>query len=690
MLFFVVLIGFSFSNIDKIEEDLNSNEKNNFFKLIEGNLNYLKNENLFAKISYKLENECLKNHENFMNTLTYKLIFEIIRNINNKNNPKKEINELINIIIRNMSKFSEHNIYNEVFNETILCIVGIYINYKDNDLNSINSGENIIPFMNNIILNMKFVCQENEEIYRKYINKFVIFTKNIKFFNNLKKNEQLKELFINIMDECITCLIIENDFSKISTFINCFTNDLFLEFLENNYSCKKVFLQLIDCYYQLLKENLHFNLTTYLNINVIERFLNKFFKNTSYCENTKDLDTLINIFNNIADIESYKYTKKIGSLSIYTIVFYTKYIVTIPEKNKEKNSKLIEIFEKNVNKFITLINVFEIDKKNYNYYYNSYSDINKYVYGSNINFENNKWYNLNLMNIIEDTLHKYIIKIVMFELEDIHFQVKKFQQNLPINNFFILGSKELEKNYLKNIISNKVIIRIKELNEKIKISKSSEYINLTTTDKNLLKFVFLFEMINMDEIENRNEVLKFLENYKYNISKSVNNYKEADFFIDLSFFIMNNAEKLDLDINLKNNFLENLNKLLSFETEIQKYIEKGDMEDFQKLSIVKFIYSIKKSNLKFLEPLEVLKQENFKVLMVDFINNFEELFFFLFYKAKNSSKFQNIVYRDFIEIFYIIINNEDNGLDFNWYWSETKIRKEIYEHLETKFTNFYD
>lgn len=196
-----------------------------------------------------------------------------------------------------------------------------------------------------------------------FINLFNIFNGNYIFYINLANNIKLKKLFINIINEYINFLITENDYLKISTFISYFFNNLVSEFIENNYSCKKVFLQVIDCYFLHFKEILYYDHTTYLNFDNIKLFLNMYFKNITFCENMRDLDTLIYIFNNIVDIELYKYSKKIDNLSIDTIDFYIEYIATISEENKEKNSKLIIIFEKNINQFITLINSLIIDKK---------------------------------------------------------------------------------------------------------------------------------------------------------------------------------------------------------------------------------------------------------------------------------------------------------------------------------------
>ena len=215
-----------------------------------------------------------------------------------------------------------------------------------------------------------------------------------------------------------------------------------------------------------------------------------------------------------------------------------------------------------------------------------------------------------------------------------------------------MGPKELEKKFFKKIISYNVLKQLEKFNIKLKNLGLSEYINLTTTDKNSLEFLFLHEMINMNEIDIRYLVLNFLENYKDNILKPTDNFKDVEFFIVLSFHIINLVKKLDMEKNLKNSYLEKLNKLLEFESETQEFIENNNGKDFKKLFIVKFIYSIKESDLKILDNLKELNKENFKVLMNNFIDNFKKLDIFYDTETNNNSVFRKTVFADFKKIFY--------------------------------------
>ena len=240
----------------------------------------------------------------------------------------------------------------------------------------------------------------------------------------------------------------------------------------------------------------------------------------------------------------------------------------------------------------------------------------------------------------------------MFELKKNSFRVKEFHKNDIILNFLSLNPKELEKYNLKNIISNDVIKLIEQFNKLYENLGQSEYINLISINKNFLDFAFLYDMVNMNEIYNRNLVFKFYENYKKNISKPIHNFKDIEFFIVSIFSIMNLSKKLDLDENLKNSYLENLNKLLEFETEIQEFIDNNDGKDFKKLIIAKFIYYIKESDLKILGDLKELNKENYKVFMNNFIDNFKKLDLFYDIETNNNSVFRKTVYADFKKIFY--------------------------------------
>ena len=187
LLLFVFIIGFVTSTLDKT--NLNFNEISDFNKLIEGDLSFLKNKHLFVEICIKLEYEYLENNENLVNTITFKIIKKILRDIYNENNPKKEINILLNIIINNIVRNSEHNIYNDFFQQYILHLTNIYSNYRYNDFYFENFNEKIIPIINKIIyqennnnsnIDMQNLSKKNLLI--KFIDFFRIFTSRKTFF----------------------------------------------------------------------------------------------------------------------------------------------------------------------------------------------------------------------------------------------------------------------------------------------------------------------------------------------------------------------------------------------------------------------------------------------------------------------------------------------------------------------------
>ena len=590
LLLFVVLISFSISTIEKTNVNLNLDRDNILEKINSGDLSFLKDEDYFPIFTSIIEDE--KNRiihkeslEGFDESLISKLVFEIYNNIdtpNYENISIKKTNEILDTFIRNISKISELNIYNNFFNITILDLLFIYCNNKNDNLNFENFNEKIIPIINKILLKEVIKCKKDinnftkNSFMKKCNNVYQVMSKNESFFLNLSKNIELKKLFINIFDEYISFLIIEKNFFKISNFINNYFNKLVFGFIEKNYSSKKIFLKLIDCFFECFRENLNFKYITYLNFysskylnfDVIKDFLNNLFKNRLYLDNTTDLDILINIFKKIADIELYLVENKVNKISLYAIEFYIEYIATIQEKYKEKNSELIEIFEKNIYKILILISSFEIDKKNLDYFYNSYNLVENFLYYSSINFKIS-----NFTRNIEYTLQKCNWKIFMFDLNKIGYKVAEFSKNDIISNFLSMDLIELEKYDFKNIISNKVIKMIKQFNEKYENLEYSEYINLTFTEKNLLEFAYLYDLLNMNEVANINYVIKFLKNYKNSISKSIDNYKEVEFYIILSFFTTNLLKKLDMDEISKNDYLEKVKKL-TFETEIQEFIIK--------------------------------------------------------------------------------------------------------------------
>ena len=645
---FVYLIGFVTSTPNTTNINSNLNGDIILKKFNSGDLSVLANENNVLILRYMIENEkneiikkkSFKDFKKtfifkFINTIKYKFIsrdFEILI--------EKEINRMLEICIENIDELSKLNIYNNTYyNYTICQMTFLYCKNRYNSINFECFNKKIIPIIYkildkeilefndnlNVLTKTNSIINKihNKEKYgqinfinnsprRKFLEDciyiFSRFNRSDIFYMNLADNIKLKEVFINIIDEYITFLIIENDYFKSSIFIDNFFNNFVLEFIENNSSCMKVFLKLIDHYFQNFKENLLFYKETNFIFTFIKIFLTKYLQNTINYIKKKDLDTLSNIFNNIVDIEIRKYSN-FYSVSLYTIEIYTDYIVTIPKENIEKNIEIIEIFEKNVNKFIKLINVFEIDVKNYNYNNNSYFRIKNYLYDSDINFENNKFNNPILITNIKNSFYEYITKIIIFELKKISFNVKEFHKNYILYQFLSLSHIELRKYNFKTIISNDVLKKLDKFNKTFINLEPSENINLTTIDRNLLEFAFSYELINMDEIDNRNLVLKFLENYINNISKCLYNFKDVEFFIFYTFYIINLIKKLDLDENLKNSYLKNLNKFLEFETEIQEFIDNKNREEVEELFLVKFIDEVKESDLKILYNLEKLNKE---------------------------------------------------------------------------------
>ena len=702
---FVLLIGFVTSTSNTTDINPNLNGDIILEKLNSGDLSVLKNENFFSNfksIIEKEKNEIMekKSFNDFEKTFIYKIIkiieFKII--IFYYYNPSIsmiEMNEMLKLSIENMNELSELNIYNNTFyNKTIFHITKIYCIIENIDLNFISFDEKIIPIIYKIIENNPSL---KEEFFQDMIDFFRFFYVEGIFSGKLANNEKLNE-FINIINKYINFLIVENDFKKISTFICYFYNYRNQKFILKNSYCMKVLLKLMDKYFQCLKENIDFydlqkNIDFYVNhtfeTNITKKFLIKYLRNTSYFE-TKDLDTLSNIFNNIVDIEIY-INKGTSFLYLFTIEFYIEYITTISEENKEKNSKLIEIFEKNVNKFITSINSLQIDVKNYDYYIKRYNYIsnNGYNYISKIkkcleNFDpeckNFTSYNSELIKNIIITLNIYIEKIVLSELELIDYDITKIHKRYLLKDFLSLGPKELEKFEFK-LVKDRALKIIKEFNKTSGLKELS--------DVKFLEFVFLFELINMDIEENRNLVFKFFDNYSEKISKFDYNAKDCEFFIFLFFPIMNIVEKLHMDDNIRKKYLEKLNKLLSFDTEIQEFIKKKDGKEFEKLYIVKFINAIINSDLKIFEKLEKLNEEKFKVLIINLIDNFRKLDKFYDTETNNNPEFRKI-YNDFKNnIFYYKIEKKwsENYLDEIpiFYWHETQIRREIYEHFENIF-----
>ena len=710
LLFFVVFIGFVSSTINKTNINSNSDREIILDIINTGYLSVI--EKINDEKNWFIEKKSL---EGFNKSLTFNLVSEINNNIDIKNYEKislKEMNKILDIFIGNIEEISELNIFNNIFfNETILDLFFIYYNYENNDLNFENFNKKIIPIIYKIL--GKEIIEYKKDInkikkksfIKKYENILEILSENKNFFYNLKKYEKLNKFFKNMIDEYVNLLIIENDFIKISNFIYCFFNNLFFEFIENNYSCLKVFYDLIDCYFQHFKEILNFNNTTksldiekfyekrykkshildFTNFDNIKRFLNKLLKKSSSLENIIGLDTFINIFNNIANIELNLFENKIYNIFIYTIQFYIEYIATIPKGNIEKNSKIIEIFEKNINEYIKVINFYIINSENHLYNENSYKIIYNFLYNSNIFFKDDNFNNQNLINNIVDTLKCYIKRIAIFEFIKIGFDETKIYSNIIISSF-------LENNNInfKNEISKIIYIQLEHFSSKISEKQElSEEFFFTIIDKYLFINVFKHEFFDINVNKNRDIVIKFLENYNY-ILKSANNYKDFEFFFIMSFYIINLSEKSRIYENLKINFLQNINKL-TFETEIKEFIENEDLEKFKKLFIVKFLQTIKESDLKILEILEEFFEDNLKNFIFNFIENFKKLDVFYDTEIKNNPEFRKTVYNDFMKIFNYKIGEKwsEDYLDHipTFYWGETEIRKEIYRYFEEIFYN---
>ena len=275
---------------------------------------------------------------------------------------------MLEICIENINELSKLNNFNNPdYNYTICHLIFIYCNNRYKYLNSEYFNKKIIPIIYKIIDKEIFEFNHNINVLTKtnsIINKihnkekygqinfinnsprwkflkdciglFSILNRSDIFYTNLADNIKLKKLFINIIDEYITFLIIENDFIKVYDFITYFSNNSILEFIENNSSYKKVFLKLIDHYFQNFKENSLFYENTQYIFPFIKIFLTKYLQNTINYIKKKDLDVLSNIFNNITDFLSYKYSN-LYSVSLYTIEIYTDYILTIPKENIKKN-----------------------------------------------------------------------------------------------------------------------------------------------------------------------------------------------------------------------------------------------------------------------------------------------------------------------------------------------------------------
>jgi len=120
---------------------------------------------------------------------------------------------------------------------------------------------------------------------------------------------KLRELFLNIINE-YTSFMKDNDINNYNIIINNFLDFYGLDDINKDDSHKKIYLKVLDSFLKYYKEILNFDISTYFIYYNIKRFIYKLFISTSYLENITDLDTLINIFNNIAEIELYENPKK--------------------------------------------------------------------------------------------------------------------------------------------------------------------------------------------------------------------------------------------------------------------------------------------------------------------------------------------------------------------------------------------
>ena len=691
LLLFIILISFSTSTTENTNIYSNLSCDIILKKLFSGDLSVIENKAGFLISMIEDEiNEIYekKTLEYFNKTLTFRLINLINNNISSNYEVMQmiKINEILDILILKISEISKLYIYdNFFFEESILNLIYIYSNNKKNNLNFENFNNKIIPIINKILDKMNNECKNDINNITEYnffndcIDLFKILSKNEIFFSNLKNNQKLKKMFINMIDRYIRFLIKnKKNFIHDSIIINNFFNKFILEIIKSNDSYKKIYFEIIECFLDNFNQIINTETLTTRSNDLIKCFLENLFINQFYFENLNNNEILLNIFKKITDIELNKNKKKVNKHSIYTIKFYIEYIAII----FEKNSKLIRIFEQNINEIITYINSFEINSKHFYFHRYSYYELNNYLYHSKINLENNKFNNPNLIHNLKKCFYEYITKIFIFELDNIDYKVTEFRKNFTIYNLLSKNSIELENYNLKNIISYKVIQILEQFHKKHENQKFLESINFTIKEKNLLKFAFAYKFIDIHNEKTQNLLLKFLKIYYYKVSKSVNNVEDIELYIVLSFYITNLVEKLDMDESSKNNFFVKI-KNFTFETEIQEFINKIDGKNFKKLSIVKFIHAIKETDLKILENLEELNKENFKKIMINLIDYFKKLDYF-YYKNKNIEFFK-IFYKDFMEIFNYKLEKKffdnDKNKTIIFYWSKNEIRKEIIAYL---------
>ena len=133
LLLLFLLISFSFSTIDKINDNPNPNKEFFLEKLYSDGMSFLEDEDNFIIITSMIETEKneiinIKNYIDFFKTLTYKLISIIHNNIDISNNKIMSFKEnfILDILIIEISEILYFYIENNTFfNETILDLIYI-------------------------------------------------------------------------------------------------------------------------------------------------------------------------------------------------------------------------------------------------------------------------------------------------------------------------------------------------------------------------------------------------------------------------------------------------------------------------------------------------------------------------------------------------------------------------------------
>ena len=705
LLLFIGFLSFVHSTNHKTDENSNLYINIILEKLNSGDLGFLEDENNFIFISSMIEDEKQeivdkKSLENFDETfLILKLINKININVISSNyevTPIKETNKILDILIENVSEISEIYInntinYNIYLNFTVLNLIGIYSNYKNNDLNFQNFNEKIIPIIYKILDDDNNEFKKNEKYIEEkfflqycmsYMSLFILFTENVNFFLNLDKNEKLKKLLKNIIDKYISFVIIDKKvFIYYETVIDNFLDDLVLEIIKNNDSCKEVFFEIIDYFLKRFTKILDNETCNIIIFDLTKCFLDKLFKNIFYLKNMTDLDTLINILKKITDIKLDNNIKEVDMLFLEIKMLYIKNITKFYKENNINASKVIRNFEEKsikekIKKLIDFKNLNKVQKSYYLLYL--YKDLTT-------NFENDKLHNLHLINFIKNILDEHVNMIIKYTFGEFQYNLTEIFDYFKKVILLFYYNIEFERFDFKNIIRYKTTNLIEQLSKKIQNLKLSESINFTIKDENFVKFALGYQLIDINKVEARNLLIEFFKIYSYKISKSVNNFEDIELFIILSSYIKNLSKKLSDNESSKNNFIKKINKL-TFRTEIQEFIENEDGKDLKELFIIKFINAIIESDLKILEILEEFYKENFKNFMVEFIDDFKKLDIFYDTETNNNSEFRIFYYNFNNKIFFFKIVDEDN--ETNFYWSENDIRKEIYEYFEEKFV-FY-